>query len=240
MQCFQRLQPFQAISFDLDDTLYNNQPIIQAAEQAMQQWLHQHFPASEQWCFADWRQCKLQLFAREPALMHDTSAARVAMLQAGLQQLGYSAQQAESGAAEGLAYFSYCRSDFSVPSKVVSLLKQLQRHYRLIGVTNGNVDHQRIGLGDVLEFVLHPGQGIRMKPHTDMFTQAEQKLALPLAQLLHVGDHPVTDVEGARRAGAQAIWLAPAYGQQTVKPLGTLLPHWRIEHLSQLATLLLR
>lgn len=35
MQIFKALVPLQALSFDLDDTLYDNAPVIAAAEQAM-------------------------------------------------------------------------------------------------------------------------------------------------------------------------------------------------------------
>ncbi|QSX34068.1 HAD-IA family hydrolase [Shewanella avicenniae] len=238
MLCFQRLATVKAISFDLDDTLYNNQPIIHAAEAAMQQWLLKQYPRASQWGLADWRQCKLQQFALNPALQHDTTAARKAMLFAGLMTLGYSHAEAEVGAEQGLAYFYDCRSDFRVSDAIIELLMQLKQRYRLIGITNGNVDHQRIGLGEALEWVLHPGNGVRMKPYPDMFLQAQSALGLPLSQLLHVGDHPITDVEGARRAGAQAVWLAPAFEQATLRPLGRLLPHWRISHPTELALLL--
>jgi len=35
MKFHRRLKPFQAISFDLDDTLYNNEPVMQATYEKM-------------------------------------------------------------------------------------------------------------------------------------------------------------------------------------------------------------
>lgn len=239
MQCFQKLQPVSAISFDLDDTLYDNYPILIAAEAALQQWLAREFPHTAAWDVSAWRECKRQQFSLQPELQHDTSAARVATLNAGLLACGYDAATAQQGAAQGLALFSRERSNFRVSETVVQLLAELKQRYHIIGITNGNVDHQRIGLGAVFDEVIHPGHGVRMKPYRDMFDIAASKLQLPLTQLLHVGDNATTDVDGARRVGAQAVWLAPAFGRTTVAALGQRLPHWQISDISELRQLLL-
>ncbi|MCH1921452.1 HAD-IA family hydrolase [Shewanella sp. A3A] len=239
MQCFQKLQQVAAISFDLDDTLYDNHPVLIAAEQVLQDWLQQQFPNTAAWGQSEWRTCKRQQLQLQPMLVHDTSAARLVTLTAGLQACGYDAATAAAGAQQGLAVFYRERSRFTVASEVVELLLALKQRYPLIGITNGNVDHQQIGLGAVFERVIHPGHGVRMKPYRDMFDIAASALGIPLSQLLHVGDNPVTDVEGARRVGAQAVWLAPAYGRASAVACGQLLPHWRIGHISQLKRLLL-
>ncbi len=44
MRIYKALLPFKAISFDLDDTLYNNGPVIEQAELAMQKKLLQLAP----------------------------------------------------------------------------------------------------------------------------------------------------------------------------------------------------
>ena len=45
------------------------------------------------------------------------------------------------------------------------------------------------------------------KPSRVIFDTAAEKLALPPTAILHVGDSATRDVEGARAAGFQAIWL---------------------------------
>ncbi|MDN5370098.1 MAG: hydrolase / 5-amino-6-(5-phospho-D-ribitylamino)uracil phosphatase, partial [Shewanella sp.] len=85
MRSFLRLTPFRALSFDLDDTLYNNKPIIAAAEVELLQWLAQHFPATTQYSQDDWRQLKMRVLAAQPQLVHDTSATRRAVLYLGLK-----------------------------------------------------------------------------------------------------------------------------------------------------------
>ncbi|PBQ30045.1 HAD-IA family hydrolase [Shewanella algae] len=238
MQVFLRPGAIEAISFDLDDTLYDNRPIIAAAEGALLDWLVKEFPLTDRWQAADWRALKCRLLQQQADLTHDTSAARLALLQTGLELLGYDKHKANQGAKAGLAFFLERRSDFKVSKEVLALLSQLAERFRLVGITNGNVNADKIGLGETFEFVLHPGRGIRRKPWGDMFLLAAERLALQPGALLHVGDHPKTDVEGARRAGCQAAWLNPAFGGDNCRAANTLLPHIRLHSLSELALLL--
>ena len=46
MQLFKALAPITVLSFDLDDTLYDNKPVIAAAEKAMLQALARHAPVT--------------------------------------------------------------------------------------------------------------------------------------------------------------------------------------------------
>ncbi|GIU20556.1 MULTISPECIES: HAD-IA family hydrolase [unclassified Shewanella] len=235
MKIYIRPQAFEAISFDLDDTLYDNRPVIIKAEAAMLQFLHQSYPQSTKWQFDDWRKLKLALFKHSPDLRHDTSLARLVMLEHGLKKLGYDEKLAKAGANAALEHFVKHRSNFKVSDEVVELLTQLKQKYRLIGITNGNVDYQRIGLAEVFEFVLHPGHGYKQKPSSDMFALAATKLDLPLASILHVGDSAKSDVDGARRAGCQAVWLNPGFGVAEKSAVHSQLPHIEISSIMQLS-----
>ncbi|PKG75005.1 HAD family hydrolase [Shewanella sp. Choline-02u-19] len=233
-----RPQAFSVISFDLDDCLYDNRPIIAQAEAAMQQFLLQHYPRSTQWQFSDWRQLKMSLLAEQPALKHDTSLARLILLQHGLIALGYSAAEAKKGAKAGLEHFRFYRSNFSVSKEVIVLLTLLKQHYRLIAISNGNVDYQRIGLGDIFEFALSPGNGLKQKPAKDMFVHAAQKLGTPLSSILHVGDSAKSDVDGARKAGCQAVWLNPGFGAKEYAKAHQQLAHITLSDIQLLKCLI--
>jgi 2-haloalkanoic acid dehalogenase type II len=45
------------------------------------------------------------------------------------------------------------------------------------------------------------------KPHRRLFEQACRAMDVPASSAVYVGDGPETDVEGARRAGLDAIWV---------------------------------
>jgi HAD superfamily hydrolase (TIGR01509 family) len=234
---YQRLQPFKAISFDLDDTLYNNLPYVMHASEQLFSLIKQRFSATMAWDLAQWQHFKHSLFERQPELAHDTTAARYAMLHQGLLHFGYTEVEASSGAQEGMSCFHHYRSHFTIAEEVLTLLQRLSQHYPLVGITNGNVDAERIGLGKVMQFVLHPGHGVNMKPSADMFMLACRQLGIRPSELLHVGDHPMSDVAGAKMAGCQSVWLNPCM-QQRHKKAQTVLPHIEINQLDLLLKLL--
>jgi FMN phosphatase YigB (HAD superfamily) len=234
---YQRLQPFSAISFDLDDTLYNNLPYVLHASDELFSLINQTYPATTAWGADQWQQLKHQLFIHHPELVHDTTAARYAMLRQGLLHFGYSEVEASKGAQDGMACFTHHRSNFTVDNNVLQVLERLSQRYQLIGITNGNVDSQRIGLDKVMKFVLHPGHGVKMKPAADMFSLACRQLDIKPAALLHVGDHPLSDIAGAKMAGCQTVWLNPCM-QQRHKKAQPVLPHIEIDHLDLLLGLL--
>jgi len=239
MKVFMRPQTYRVISFDLDDTLYDNRPVIAQAEAASLCFLQQHYPKTKQWQASDWQQLKATLLTQFPALNHDVSLARQVMLARGLTLLGYSESVAHAGAKTVFEHFSMHRSCFRVSQSVLELLQHLKQHYRLIGITNGNVDHQKIGLAELLEFVLHPGQHVKQKPAADMFEQAAKRLEVPLTQILHVGDSASSDVEGARRAGCQSVWLNPSFDGCITGNAKNSLPHIEIQSIFQLEQLIL-
>ncbi len=228
----------KAISFDLDDTLYDNRGYLIHAEQQLLSWLAEHYPCTRMWQQQDWQRLKKQLIQQMPSLGHDTSAARLTALTQGLIQLGYSDAEAKKGADAGLQLFLHYRSDFKVAEPELMLLKKLAQHFHLIGITNGNVNADRIGLGEVLAFVLHPGNGVRMKPYGDLFELATTRLHIANSQLLHVGDSYRADVQGARQAGCQAAWLNPAVGREPESYGIGLLPHMQLNSLDELLHLI--
>ena len=236
MKQYLRLRPFKAISFDLDDTLYHNAPHIIKAESALSLFMQEQFNVPDNWGITQWRELKAKVIAVHEELAHDTTAARYEVLRQALIQWDYTEIEASQGAQQGLECFCFHRSDFTVDETVLDLLKELGQHYPLVGITNGNVDSRRVGLSEVLEFVVHPGHGVRMKPYSDLFDLSCQHLEIEHRDLLHIGDHSISDVLGARHAGCRSLWLnlqADEAGRAQ-----HILPHLEIEQLQELRHLL--
>jgi FMN hydrolase / 5-amino-6-(5-phospho-D-ribitylamino)uracil phosphatase len=236
MKQYLRLRAFKAISFDLDDTLYHNTPYLQLATDHFFTFLNQNYPKTQSLQAQDWHKIKLDLFGLHPELIHDTSAARYAMVHYGLMNLGYRESDASEGAQKSMNCFHFYRSDFTLDDKTLNLLKQLAESVTLIGISNGNVDASRIGLSESLAFVQHPGHGVKMKPHGDMFELACQRLNISPLELLHVGDHQMADVSGARRAGCQSVWFNPEK-QPLTRRADSILPHVELDDLNLLLNL---
>ena len=73
MHIYRRLKEVKAISFDLDDTLYDNYPVIVRVEKEMVKWLHHHHPVSASVPVEKWHQFKKQVLTGQPELKHDVT-----------------------------------------------------------------------------------------------------------------------------------------------------------------------
>ncbi len=237
MHCFLNLKPFKVISFDLDDTLYDNRPYIEKAESEFLNYMRQRFPAEHGWSSRYWRHQKQQAEQQDPSLGHDTRRIRQVTARHILIELGADEDKAGQGATDGVNHFLRYRSDFTVPAAGVELLTQLAEKYRLIGISNGNADSDKIGLAGRFEFVLHAGNGLRMKPAPDLFREACGRLGVKPEEILHIGDDFAADIVGARSYGCQAAWLNPAYGRTEKRRPDSPLPHLSLENLYELIAL---
>ncbi|MFG2822353.1 HAD family hydrolase [Kitasatospora sp. NPDC048365] len=73
--------------------------------------------------------------------------------------------------------------------------------------TNGTADLAWFGLQDVFAVVTRGAECGIHKPDPGIYRVTAQRLAVPVGAVLHVGDHPVEDVDAARAAGMQAVLL---------------------------------
>lgn len=236
MQFYRRWQPVAAISFDLDDTLYDNGPAIARAEQWMLSHLRSEYLATAMLDKPRWLELKRTLLLERPELAQDVSLARQHGIREALVQGGMAAAQAEQEAERVFAGFLAERSKIEVSESTHQLLARLAERYPLAVITNGNLDLEQAGLAGYFTLVCKAGAGARMKPAPDMFVQVQEALGLTPGRILHVGDHPVTDVLGARLYGFRAAWLNES--GQSWQSL-SLLPDVELGQLQDLATLLL-
>ncbi|UTV27673.1 5-amino-6-(5-phospho-D-ribitylamino)uracil phosphatase YigB [Photobacterium atrarenae] len=237
MQFYRTFQPPKALTFDLDDTLYDNRPVIRRAEQAMYDWLAEVHPISHALTRKDWLRLKLKLAEYNPLLRHDVTRWRYELLKIGLMQLGYAQTQAAQAAEAGVRHVLVVRNQVDVPAETHRVLRELGKRVPMLAITNGNVDAVQIGLSPYFSRVLVAGRDGLAKPEPDLFAQAVALLGVPAADILHVGDHLVTDVGGAKLHGMQACWLNDQQRQLSREPKAKWLPDVEIHHLSQLLDL---
>ncbi|NMP30718.1 HAD-IA family hydrolase [Thalassotalea sp. M1531] len=238
MKFYRSLAPIKAISFDLDDTLYSNRPVMLATEQAMLPYFSQllsPYCQSRNITFDKnfWRPYRIAAFKQNEALINDVTQLRLATYTMGIASLNVTAEQAQELAQQAMAYFLTRRCDFTVPDTSLELLSQLRAKYPLVAISNGNVDTNAIGLDKYFDHIYHAGNGLDKKPAPDLFMRAGDELAIPCRHILHVGDCGYADIIGALRAGMQAAWLS-CY--DVGKPI-TVLPHIEINNVAELAAL---
>lgn len=239
MQFYRSISLPKALTFDLDDTLYDNRPVIRRAEQAMHDWLAAEHPASRGVGLARWKSLKLALADADPLLHHDVTRWRFELLKIGFMQLGYAQRRAEQAAAEGLDVVLAVRNQVDIPAETHRVLGLLAAHFPLVAITNGNVDVEKIGLAGYFDVVLRAGPDGLAKPEPDLFAKATRHLGLAPGEILHVGDHLVTDVGGAKRHGMMACWFNDQQRVLGQESRAKWLPDVEICQLSQLLALAL-
>ncbi|CAM4282088.1 HAD-IA family hydrolase [Pseudoalteromonas byunsanensis] len=196
----------KVLSFDLDDTLYDNHPIIRLALQAQHNYLQQH----TRWPQQDaqfWSKCRNKAVQESPELAHDVTAWRQQALYLAMLACGYDQQQARFHSERAYQAFAQARSQITVSSSVLQLLADLKQHYTLIAITNGNADVDKFNLAGVFSLVLQAGKDGRPKPFSDLFDAAAQQLKVNHNNILHIGDSLDTDVQGANDALCHSVWL---------------------------------
>lgn len=224
MQFYRRLYPVQALSFDLDDTLYNNVPVMQRAEQAVRDFMVQEFPQTAPWQAQDWLRHRQQIMYDNPDLASNMTQLRLTALADGLRQFAVADDEIDAGVEAAFAHFMQHRNAVEISAEVHQAMRELAEHFPLVALSNGNVDVTAIGLGEYFRHVFQPSASLRGKPFADMFRAAEGKLPdIAPQQWLHIGDSPSADVLGAHRAGWQSAWFTGGLG--------------RAEHLQVLPTL---
>lgn len=199
-----RPAPILAITFDLDDTLWAIDPVIARAEQLMHAWLAEHYPLLPQrYTPAALRALRDGIIAARPELAHDLSALRRESLLLAASECGYGAEAAEGA----FAVMWQARNEVELFADVLPVLGTLAGRYAIGGLTNGNADIARVGLGGLLGFCVTAREVGFAKPHPAIFAAACSATGIAAHQVLHVGDDPERDVHGARAAGMRTVWV---------------------------------
>ncbi|HEY0675789.1 MAG TPA: hypothetical protein VGD25_06235, partial [Immundisolibacter sp.] len=138
-----RAPPILAITFDLDDTLWAIDPVIERAEQRMHAWLAEHYPRlPERYSVTALRTLRDDMLGLRPDLAHDLSALRLESLAMAAQRCGYGRDVAEGA----FAVMLQARTEVELVPAVLPVLTERSGRLTLGGLTNGNADIVRIGL----------------------------------------------------------------------------------------------
>lgn len=231
---YRKIQPFQAITFDLDDTLYDNNVHMPLAEAAFMAELHQRFPESQNVTPKQWRCFRESAIKEHPQLKNDMGELRKQILTQVFQTLGFSGAKLRNAVEQSFRRFYFHRSNFTVEETIHSLLKLLSERYPLVAITNGNVDLDQIGLASYFCHIFKANLQHAMKPHRAMFDACQRSLDIDPRKILHVGDNLHNDVLGAIKAGFQSAWYAHDRSMLIKREQLFLLPDVQLNKLTEL------
>lgn len=195
---------YKLICFDLDDTLWPCMPTIQYAENSIYEWMKEHQPKiTQHYTIEQLRDKRIELMKSQPQLMNDLSEAR----RVHLRELADEFQSGYAWVESAFNVFYEARQQVQLFDDVAPVLSQLKQHYTLAALTNGNAHIEKTGLSEYFDFQVSAADVQAAKPDPAMFLRAMQQAAVEPQQTLHVGDHPLHDIQGARNAGVEAAWL---------------------------------
>jgi 2-haloalkanoic acid dehalogenase type II len=118
------------------------------------------------------------------------------------------------------------------------VIEALRPHYRLALLSNADDDF----LGECMErnnlrfeTVVSSEEAGAIKPNREIFEHLAARLGLPAEHILYVGDNPIPDVLGPKRAGMPTVWLNRNGFR---KPRKVPYPDVRIRSLTEMIPLL--
>ena len=235
---YKKLKPIQAITFDLDDTLYENTSVIVQAEHSLIEFIHNQYPITKDVNKDFWRTQQKARFLANPLLKNDMSELRRLSLESGFMALGLLGNELDGATKRCFEYFYFQRSNFTLNGNIHSLLKALSDRLPLVAITNGNVNLQQIGLDEYFSACFKASIELPMKPNKAMFDAAQVYLNISPVNILHVGDNLEKDIYGALKAGYQTAWYAEDRKMNICNEKAHLLPHVQLSQLTQLLALI--
>lgn len=198
------------VTFDLDNTLWENDAVIERAEQACYDFLQVHSAElAQHYSPRDLMALRQQLMTESPQLSAQVSKVRKMSMQRALETAGHERSEIPQLVTQAFEVFFQARNQVSLFPHTIALLENLQRHYQLISITNGNSDLEKIGLAKYFACSLSAEKVGASKPRPNLFHAALHRGNANPQETVHIGDHPEDDIFGAQQLGIRTIWFNP-------------------------------
>tara|TARA_R110002012_G_scaffold49919_2_gene129215 strand:+ start:953 stop:1726 length:774 start_codon:yes stop_codon:yes gene_type:complete len=219
------MNTLQAITFDLDDTLWDNHGVMLRTEEGHYRWLRE---ALDVWRAArqesalaltheagreDYLQRRQQLAQEVPERRGDFTWLRLRALEAQLEAQGLPRSAALMWAAAAMNEFHRLRVQVTPHPEAAGLLAALTQRYRLAAITNGNIHLSRQPLAAYFPVAIAAGELLAPKPDPTPFLAALSRLNVAPECAMHVGDSWQEDVLPAQQLGMHAVWISSTESQ---------------------------
>lgn len=200
--------PVNAVTFDLDFTLWDLTGVLHHAESVAQGLLEQRYPdVAARFDLEGLRELRDQVTRSRPEIAHDVTALRREALRHAGQVGGLSGNALQQMVDEIFEAFLDARHAVRLYDDAIPLLEALHGKVRLGAITNGNAEVHRLGLDRYFDFALSAVEIGAAKPSRLVFETALNRAGVQAHSVVHVGDDVHSDVTGAANFGMQAVWL---------------------------------
>ncbi|MGN1280397.1 MAG: HAD family hydrolase [Succinivibrio sp.] len=207
------LSDIKVLSFDLDNTIYDCQSVLSAAENWFTQYLCDAFGLGGDYrSYSYWANIKSRVLHEDMSLENDVTLLRAKSLDVAFREIGIPLKGGLDEALSLVNEFIKRRSAGQVSEPVIKMLESLKEKFPLIAISNGNLDARILGISSLFERDFRPSRfELCRKPAPDLFIECAKFKNVKTHEILHIGDDPYTDVYGAVCAGCRCVWLKEGY-----------------------------
>ena len=196
----------KVIGFDLDETLWDVDPVLLRAQGILNDWLKARVPnlVNDAVTLQALRE---KLLEQDPGLVHRLTEFRQRMIELTMMNSGVPTKEAKQLAASAMEVFLVARNEITFYEGALAAITHLAGKYALGALTNGNADIHRLGLGEHFSFAFSAEDVGASKPAPDLFHAALEHTGCQPDEMIFVGDDPVRDVDAANQVGLHTIWF---------------------------------
>ena len=193
------------ITFDLDETLWGGTEVVLRAETKMVKWVSEKVPTFTEQYRTRAADIRATTLTKRPRIHYDFNKIRVAVVEEILQECGVQPGEACDIASAALCIFHGYRNKLQLNEDAVALLDELRESYLLASISNGTSEVHRSPLKNHFELSVYARNMGTRKPDPAMFEIVLSHTKTLPQQAIHVGDHPIEDLEVAKRVGMYTI-----------------------------------
>tara|TARA_B100001769_G_scaffold256754_1_gene234307 strand:+ start:213 stop:920 length:708 start_codon:yes stop_codon:yes gene_type:complete len=195
------------ITFDLDDTLWDNMPTITKAEIDTREWIESKVGIVEWGNFDDFLNLREELIKEDQSIKWDISKLRKEIFKKKLNHIT-PATLRDKIVENAFDIFINKRHEIELFDGVEKALKLLSQNYILGVLTNGNADIFKFDIGKYFKFSISSLEAKDSKPNRAHFDMAAGYAeGIKFSEILHIGDHQINDIFGAYDLGIDTLWF---------------------------------
>ena len=195
------------ITFDLDDTLWDNYPTIIKAERETRKWIEGEVGKIEWGDFNDFLSLRDQLIKDDKSIAWDISKLRKEIFRKKLSHVT-SEKYRDNIVDKAFEIFISKRHDVKFFDGVKNAIRDLSKKYILGVLTNGNANIYKFDIGECFEFSISSLEAKDSKPNRAHFDMALTKVKdITFDSMLHIGDHQINDMYAANKLGIDCLWF---------------------------------
>ena len=197
---------FRAVVFDLDHTLFDRYGTIRASFTAFYDHYRDKIPKD-----LSYEEFVEKLIEVEKHYIHyDWFTVINECAKVGI--IAPMTEEEVKEAVKTVVYKCWPLAAVQFPFTIPTLNKLREMGYKIGLITNGGHNPQELkikmlGLEDMFDEIVISGDVGVNKPDAAPFKAFAKKIGIDPKEMLYVGDHPLNDVEGSRRAGYTPVWV---------------------------------